>query len=306
MFTSFKRVVRSGFIGFWRNAFVSFTAIFIITVTLLVVGASILFKQTLTASLEQIQNKVDINVYMVTTANENDVLALKKDIEQLPEVKEVVYTSREDALAQFRARHENDETILSALEELDDNPLGASLSIRAKETSQYEGIAAFLKNHQQNEPPDAPLIQRANFNQNKAAIDKLTSIIASVQRSTYIATLILVLASVLIAFNTIRLAIYTSREEIQVMRLVGASNMHIRGPFVVEGIMYGAVSGILSLLILYPVVHWLQVPISSYFQFDILNYFVTQFPYLFLVLVGSGIVLGVVSSTLAIARYLRT
>ena len=151
MLTSIKRVFRSGFIGFWRNAFVSFTAIFVITVTLLVIGASILFKETLTVSLEHIQDKVDINVYMVTTANENEVLALKSELEQLPEVKEVTYTSREDALAQFRSRHENDETILSALEELDENPLGASLSIRAKQTSQYEGIAAFLKEQQESE-----------------------------------------------------------------------------------------------------------------------------------------------------------
>lgn len=306
MLTSLKRVFRSGFIGFWRNAFVSFTAILVITITLLVVGGSILFKETLTVSLIQIQNKVDINVYMVTSADEPAVLALKGEIEQLPEVREVVYTSREDALAAFRARHENDDTILNALDELDENPLGASLAIRARETSQYEGIAAFLREHQENESPEEPLIYGTNFNQNKVAIDKLTNIIASVERTTYILMIILVLASVLIAFNTIRLAIYTAREEIQVMRLVGASNMQIRGPFVVEGMMYGVIAGIVALLILYPTVRWLQDPISRYFDFDIFRYFVGAFPMLFLILLGSGIVLGVTSSVLAIARYLRT
>jgi cell division transport system permease protein len=306
MLTSLKRVFRSGFIGFWRNAFVSFTAILVITITLLVIGGSLLFKETLTASLEQIQTKVDINVYMVTTADEITVLALKEKLEQLPEVREVVYTSREDALAAFRMRHENDDTILNALDELDENPLGASLAIRAKETSQYEGIAAFIREKQESESPEAPLIHRANFNQNKQAIDKLTSIIASVERTTYISMIVLILASVLIAFNTIRLAIYTAREEIQVMRLVGASNMQIRGPFLVEGVMYGLVSGLLALLILYPVVRWLQEPIKDYFEFDIFRHFVTEFPNLFAVLVGSGVVLGVTSSILAIARYLRT
>ena len=306
MLTSLKRVFRSGFIGFWRNAFVSFTAILVITITLLVVGGSVLFKETLTVSLVQIQNKVDINVYMVTTADEPAVLALKSEIEQLPEVREVVYTSREDALAAFRARHEDDDTILNALDELDENPLGASLAIRARETSQYEGIAAFLREHQENESPETPLIYGTNFNQNKVAIDKLTNIIASVERTTYILMIILVLASVLIAFNTIRLAIYTAREEIQVMRLVGASNMQIRGPFVVEGAMYGIVAGILALLILYPTVRWLQDPIIRYFDFDIFRYFVGAFPMLFLTLLGAGIVLGVTSSVLSIARYLRT
>lgn len=305
MITSLKRVVRSGFIGFWRNAFVSLTAIFVITITLLVVGGSMLIGQLLDASLAQIQEKVDINVYMVTTAEEPSVMAFREELEKLPEVREVVYTSREDALAQFRERHKNDEPTLNALEELDDNPLGASLSIRAKETSQYEGIAAFIRDRQAVESPEAPLIYRVNFYQNKEAIDKLTKIIESAERSTYIAMIVLVVSSVLIAFNTIRLTIYTSREEIQVMRLVGASNMHIRGPFVVQGVMYGVVSGVLALLILYPTMLWLGPKTEAFFLFNILEYFVSNFNYLFMVLVGSGVVLGVFSSTLAIARYLR-
>lgn len=305
MVTSLKRVIRAGFVGFWRNGFVSLSAIFVIAVTLIVVGSSILMGQLLDASLVQVREKVDINVYMVTSASEDEINVLKSSLESLPDVREVIYTSREDALAQFRERHQNDELTIQALEELGDNPLGASLSIRANETSQYESIATFLTEHQAAESPEAPLIDRINFNQNKEAIDKLTSIINTVERSSYIAMLILIGASILIAFNTIRLAIYTSREEISVMRLVGASNMFIRGPFVLQGILYGLIAGVLTLLVLYPVVLWLGPGTSAFFGFNIFNYFVENFGYLFFVLVGSGTVLGVVSSTLAIARYLR-
>lgn len=305
VFTSIKRIVRAGFIGFWRNAFVSLSAIFVIMVTLTVVGGTMLMGQLLDVSLAQIQEKVDINVYMRTTASEDAITALKTSLEQLPDVREVVYTSREDALAQFRERHKNDELTIQALEELGDNPLGATLSIRARETSQYESIAAFLEEKRITESTEAPIIDRINFNQNKEAIDKLTGIIGAVERTSYIAMLILVGASILIAFNTIRLAIYTAREEIGVMRLVGASNMFIRGPFVLQGVMYGLLSGVLTLLILYPVTLWLGPGTESFFSFNIFTYFVSNFGYLFAVIVGSGIILGVVSSTLAIARYLR-
>lgn len=305
MITSLKRIIRAGFVGFWRNAFVSLSAIFVITVTLVVIGGMMLFGQLLNTSLTMIKDKVDINVYMVTTAEESTVLDLKTSLESLPDVREVVYTSREDALADFRERHLDDELTIQALEELGDNPLGAALSIRAKETSQYESIARFLEERRATEATDAPLIDRINFNQNKEAIDKLTKIINTVERVSYITMLVLIASSVLIAFNTIRLTIYTSREEIGVMRLVGASNMFIRGPFVLQGVMYGLISGVVTLLVLYPIVLWLGPHTEAFFLFNIFEYFVSNFGYLFVVLVGSGIVLGTVSSTLAIARYLR-
>lgn len=305
MITSLKRIVRAGFIGFWRNAFVSLSAIFVITVTLTVVGGTMLISQLLDVTLTQIKDKVDINVYMHVQASEDAVLKLKTALENLPDVREVAYTSREDALAQFREIHKNDELTIRSLEALDDNPLGAVLSVRARETSQYQNIDSFLEDYKDSVPAGTPLIDRINFGQNKAAIDKLTTIIDTIEQSTFIAMIILISASVLIAFNTIRLAIYTAREEISVMRLVGASNMFIRGPFVLQGVMYGLLSGVLTLLILYPVVLWLGPSTEAFFNFNIFNYFVTDFSHLFFVLVGSGVVLGVTSSVLAIARYLR-
>ncbi len=252
MWTGIKRIVRSGFVGFWRNAFVSIAAIFVMTVALFVVGGTMMIDKLLEVSLDNIQDKVDINVYFVVDAQQPDIDTLKTSLEALPDVEEVTFTSREQALAEFRERHQNDETIMQGLDELGDNPLGASLSIRARETSQYEGIAQFLSDQQALEDPQRPLIDEVNFVKNKEAIDKLTGIIDAVDRSTFVAMVVLVAASVFITFNTIRLAIYTSREEISVMRLVGASNSFIRGPFMLQGIMYGVAAGVLALLILYP------------------------------------------------------
>lgn len=305
MWTGIKRVVRSGFVGFWRNAFVSIAAIFVMTVALFVVGSAMMVDKLLDVSLSNIQSKVDINVYFVVTAQQEDIDALKTSLEALPDVAEVAYTSREDALAAFSERHKNDETIMQGLEELGDNPLGASLSIRAKETSQYEGIARFLSDQQASEDPQRPLIDEVNFVKNKEAIDKLTNIIHAVERSTWVTMIVLVAASVLITFNTIRLAIYTSREEISVMRLVGASNTFIRGPFMLQGIMYGVIAGVLALLILYPLILWLGPETQSFFQFNIFDHFVSDFARIFGIIIGSGIVLGMASSLLAVARYLH-
>ncbi len=305
MWTAFKRIMRGGFVGFWRNAFVSLAAIFVMTVALFVIGATLMLDQLLGASLANIQDKVDINVYFVTSAEQQDIDTLQISLESLPEVTEVTFTSREEALAQFRERHRNDELTIQALEELGDNPLGASLAVRAGETSQYEGIAQFLEEQQAIENPQAPLIDRVNFVKNKNAIDKLTGIIEAVEQSSLVTMLVLVVAAVLITFNTVRLAIYTTREEIAVQRLVGASNMFIRGPFMLQGIMYGMMAGVMALLLLYPILLWIGPETESFFQFNLFTYFVQNFAYLFGVIVGTGVVLGLISSILAVSRYLR-
>lgn len=305
MVTGIKRIIRSGFVGFWRNAFVSIAAIFVMTVALFVVGSTMMIDKLLSVSLDNIQDKVDINVYFVVEAEQTAIDALKVSLEGLPDVEEVTYTSREQALAEFSERHKNDETIMQGLEELGDNPLGASLSIKAQETSQYEGIAQFLNDQQALEDPQKPLIDEVNFIKNKEAIDKLTSIINAVERATFVTMIVLVAASILITFNTVRLAIYTTREEISVMRLVGASNSFIRGPFMLQGVMYGVVAGVLSLLILYPIILWIGPETEAFFQFNLFTYFVSDFVRIFGILVGSGIVLGMVSSILAVTRYLR-
>lgn len=304
MWTAFKRIVRSGFVGFWRNAFVSLAAIFVMTVALFVFGSTMMLDKLLGVSLQNIQEKVDINVYFVTTADDAEMAALKTQLEALTDVEEVKFTSRDEALERFRKQHQNDNTIMQGLDELGDNPLGASLSIRAKETSQYEGIANFLA-EQQGLSVNDPLIDKINYYDNQEAINKLTAIINAVERASLIIMLILVGASIMITFNTIRLAIYTTREEIGVMRLVGASNMFIRGPFMLQGVIYGVVAGVLALIMLYPILIWIGPGTEEFFQFNLFNYFVSDFGRIFVIMIVSGMMLGMVSSLLAVARHLR-
>ncbi|MEK7178981.1 MAG: permease-like cell division protein FtsX, partial [Patescibacteria group bacterium] len=249
--TNFKRIIRSGFLNFWRNGFVSLASILVITITLFIIGSLIFFSAVMDFSLEELRSKVDINVYFISSASEESIGALKSDLEALPEVKLVTYTSRDEALLQFKTRHENDFLTLQALEELGENPLGASLNIRAKETSQYESIARFLEDAQALAAGATPIVDSINYHQNKIAIDRLTRIIDGAQMLGAAIIIIMAIISAVIVFNTIRLAIYTSREEIGVMRLVGANSWYIRGPFLVEGLMYGFLSSIIALTIFY-------------------------------------------------------
>lgn len=299
-------------VGFWRNAFVSFASVLVMTVALFMVATTMLNNYSLEAALGELQEKVDINIYFVTDAPEADMQALQASLEGLPEVAEVVYTSREDALAQFRARHEDDELTIQALEELGDNPLGASLSVRARETSQYEGIANFLSEQQSAGTPQGAIIDRVNYFQNRSAIERLTDIINDTRDNNTLKTVLLILVAIFVAFNTIRLAIHNSREEISVMRLVGASNFYISTPFVIAGIFQGLIAGVLVLLALYPALIFYEGAFYPFPFFDeagytglLFGYYVSNFGYIFSVLVGSGIAIGAVSSFLAVRRYLR-
>ena len=299
-----KRVARYGLIGFIRNGFVSLAAIVIMAITLFVVAGLLVAGDALQSTLQQLTSKVDVNVYFATGASEEQILSVKKSLEALPEVASVTYTSREQALAEFRDRHKNDQLTIQALDQLSDNPLGGSLAIQAKNTSQYENIAKFLEAQQSSQ--DGSAISKVNFYQNKTAIDRLTSIIETSRTIGLVTAAFLFAASLLITFNTIRLAIYTARDEIGVMNLVGAGRWYVRGPFMIAGVLYGVVAGLVVLVVLYPVAAWMGPPSERFFSsFNVFDYFTSQFPLIFLVVMSLGVVLGALSSFLAVRRYLR-
>ena len=306
MVTGIRRVVKAGFVGFWRNAYVSLASIFVLSIALFVIGATMFINQLLDTSLSTLQSKVDINVYFVPDAPEDEVQRILQAVEALPDVSSVTFTSREDALQQYRERNKDNAISLQALEELDENPLGANIAIQAKETSQYGNVALFLEEQREQELPQVQVIDEINYARNKDSIDTLTSIINATEQASLIIMSILLIAAILITFNTIRLAIYTSREEISIMRLVGAGNMFIRGPFMLQGIMYGFISGVLALLLFYPLLVWLGPRTEAFFDLNLFTYYMAHFGEIFGLLVGIGIVLGLLSSTFAVARYLRT
>lgn len=323
IFTHFKRITKTGFINFWRNGFLSFSAIVVITLSLSVFGALIFGSAFGRALLKEVKNKVDINVYFVLDSQETDILALKKTVENLPEVDKVEYVSRDQVLASFKDKWKDNTLILQGLDEIGDNPFPAVLNIKAKEPSEYAGIAHFLDS-KSNSKDGTSIIEKINYNQNKLIIDRLGRIIPAAEKAGSIVAILFVLVAIIITFNTIRLIIFTSKDEISVMKLVGASNLYIRGPFVVSGIMYGIFSGILTLLVMGGFAYYSDslllkffasgattvtgVSSDLYFTSALANfapYFIQNFGQIFGIIMGSGIVLGAISSYLSVKRYLR-
>ena len=306
MITSTKRVFKAGFVGFWRNAYVSLASIFVMTVSLFVIGMTMFVSQLLETSMITLQSKVDISVYFSPGAPAEEVDRVRMAVEALPDVERVSFTSKEEALRQYREDNQDNAIALQALEELNENPLGSNIAVQAKETGNYEGIARFLDELKAQEQPQLPVIYDVDYSENENAINALTTIVGATERASYVVMIVLLLASILITFNTVRLAIYTSREEIAIMRLVGAGNMFIRGPFMLQGIMYGFISGVLALLLFYPILIWLGPRTEAFFELNLFTYYMAHIGEIFGVLVGIGIVLGFLSSTFAVARYLRT
>ena len=297
--------------SFWRNSFVSLASVFVMTMTLMIIGSLMFLNSVVAEFVTYVEDKVDVNVYFVVDASESDfvpeadeaaIADLAEAVQKLPEVAFVTFPSRDEALAVFRQNHENDQLTLQALDELGENPFGASLAVKAKDPSQYAGIAGFLNDRMQDAP--LPLIDSVNYAENKIVIDRLQEMTRYAERFGYLIIILFAAASVLITFNTVRLAIYTEKEEIGVMRLVGASNMYVRGPFIVEGTLYGAVSGLIALLLFIPLTLAARGATMAAFGADIFALYIGQLWLFIIVLVGAGALLGAVSSFLAVRKYL--
>ncbi len=303
---TFKRVLVSGAKSFRRGGAVSAATVLVMTVTLSIIGSLIFLSALLTFTVNTIKDKVDVSVYFVTTAAEADILSVKSQLEKLPQVASVSYTSADDALAAFRNRHANDQLTLQALDELGGNPLDASLEVRAKDPSEYENIVKFLEASPTLSPGSTSIVDRINYSQNKDVIDRLSLAIQATREIGFAIIVLFAFASILIAFATVRLAIYVAKDEIAVMRLVGASNAYIQGPFIVTGVITGVTAAIIVLFLLWPATWYAGMKTVTWFGgFNVASYYGSHFALVFSVLMLSGIFLGAVASVLAIRKYLK-
>ncbi|MCX6712196.1 MAG: permease-like cell division protein FtsX [Candidatus Vogelbacteria bacterium] len=301
--TNIKRVLKLGLVNFGRNGLVSVSSVMAMTITLFVIGALFLGGNFLTSALSEVRNKMDISVSFKTDAPEADILSLKKDLTLLPEVKQVSYSSREEELLAFRERHKDNETIVQSLDEVD-NPFGARLNIQAVDPAQFDKITNFINSKNSPANGGSSLIDQISYK--KDVVSKLTNLINTSKKLGLAVALVLALLSIFAVFNTISLAIYTSREEISVMRLVGASGSYVKGPFMVEGMIAGVVASFLSLALLYPAVLWVRsATIDVYGGINLVSFYFSNFGKIFVILFGSGIILGFLASYWATRRYAK-
>jgi len=301
MFTALYRIIKYGLQGFKRNSWLSITTIIVMTLALLVFLGLILFSVLTNNTIDLLKEKIDISVYFKNTATEDNILKIKRSIESLSEIKSVEYISRDQALAIFKERHSEDATISEAINVLEENPLSASINIKAKDPKDFPVIAAYLNNENLKED-----VEQVSYNQNQIVIDRLATIVDTAQKGGIGLILILSLVAILVSLNAIMLAIHSTREEINIMRLVGASNIFIRGPYIVQGILYGFIAAILSVLFMAPLVYFAAPYLNMIMpEIDMWNYLISNTLHLTLYQVVFGIVLGMVSSTIAVRKYLK-
>lgn len=304
-FIKLKRVIVSGYRNFTRSGFTSLASILIMTITLFVITSLIFIQAALSSSLNDIKEKVDVTVYFVSNTDESPIKNIEEALMNLPEVQSITYTSQDQALTDFKEKHSNDYLTLQALDELGQNPLGASLNIKAKDPSQYESIVKYFEGDSTLSREALTIVDKIDYHQNKIVIDRLTSIINGAKKLGFAVSLILVLISLVITFSTIRLIIYMSRDEINVMKLVGADGKYIRGPFIVSGILVGIMASIVTILIFIPVSIWLGNQMTDFVGINLYTYYKSNFLQLFIIMLGSGVAIGVISSVFAIHRYLK-
>lgn len=302
MLTIFKRILKFGFLGFWRNKSLSLQVIFIMGVVVFAITFIFLFEQVGNFLINQSEKKVDISVYFKKDVSEETMLNLKQELITLTDkVKSVDYISKQEANEIFIERHKDDKFYLEALSQVQEEPFLASLNIKAFSSNHYAFIDEFLKNKESEN-----IIEKVSYSKNKEVIDQLFYITSNVKKAGLVGGIAIALLVILITFNTIKLTILSMKDEITTSRLVGASNWFIRGPFLVQSILYALVSVIVFDIIFVGFVVFVNSKMQTLFlDFNLVSVLKSNGAYLFLAQLIFAIFLGAVSSLLAARRYLK-
>jgi cell division transport system permease protein len=301
MIALIRRVFKAGWTNYSRDKGLIAANVFILSLAVLTFTTLFTLKTAGDFLVSSIQDKVDVAVYFKFDATEEDIFKIKDQLVGIPQVKDVQYVSQEEALRVFTERHKHDPVLMQSLEEVGKNPFSASLNIKAFQASQYQAVADFLGN-----ASFASVIDKVDYYQRKPVIEKIFSLINGANTLGVVFSVLIALIASLIVFNTIRMAIYNSREEIKVQRLVGASNWFIRGPFLVQG----AVAGFFAFVICFVLFGLICFLVGSRTEFlfpslNLFEFFNNNFWYLVLIQIVSGVGLGIVASLVAVRRYLK-
>jgi cell division transport system permease protein len=275
-------------------------------VTLTIVLFSIIANATFNNTINDINQKIDISVYLKDTVTQQQRDDFTNQLKGLPNVKSVNYISKEQALANYKEDNKDNLDLLLAISQTD-NPLPATIQIKPEDPVRINDIKSVIE-----EPKNLALQsdQTSYSGDRKEAIDKISHATSFFKKAVLVGVVIFAIISMLIIFNTIRMAIFNRRDELKIMRLLGAKPWYIRGPFIVETMIYGIVAAVASIAIcnLLFVVESQAFNASSLGLLDITfanDYFGQHF-WLFLVMqLTAGMAIGAISALIATKRYLR-
>ena len=300
-----SRVIKFAWQSFFRNIWLSVVTVIIIVLSLLSVSfllmANIISDHLLTAVGQRTQVYIDLTAQSST----EQAKALISELQKLPAIKEAAMVSPEETLANFKKRHRAEPLILDSLAALKNNPFSGSILISVHRIADFPVI---LKELSRPDYKDFLEIDDQEFSEAKILVERISDYSAKIQRTWVGVSLVFLIISLLIVFNTVQVGIYTHREEIGIMKLVGASNSFIRGPFLVEGGLYSFISVVILMLLLYPFLLLLQPYVDSFlreYSLNLISALNQNFGRIFGVNLLIAAVITAVSSLLATRRYLK-
>lgn len=303
---TFLRMCRYGVNNFTRNAWLTIAATAVMTITLLVIFVSVVAHNVLLSTVEQLRDRVDMSIYLKTETTEEDVLKVQAEVAKLSSVLEVTNTSPEQARERFIGENRNDADTLDAIKEAT-NKFPWTLTIKVQDINDTSQLSTFvaenavLKEH-------IDLARDPSFaGDRRESIEKIGGAANLAQNAGIGASIIFTAISMLIIFNTIRMAIFNRREEIQMMKLIGAEKSFIRGPFVVEAIVYGFFAALVASGLGYAALFFVAPTLTSYGinaqpTVEMMTYYAGFF---LLAMIAAGALIGIVSSLMATRRYLK-
>lgn len=298
----FSRVMKLGLTNFWRNRWLSLAATLVMTLTLLIIGIFILMNIVINKTTDSIREKMDISVYFKDSASIDDIVNLQQQIASRSDVKEVKYVSKEEALVNFNAQEKGKQ--VANLISANENPLPRSLEIKAQQAENLNTIADFVSQDQYKK-----MVHSVSYQDNKLVIDRLIGMTTFLKRIGWVFSAIFVLISVLVISNTIKLTIFTRKDEIEIMRYVGANDSFIKVPFIIEGFLYGLIATVIAVIIIKLGVIFLSPMMTKFLGIDLSVKMVGFFSSSFLGIVGVelliGIAIGIGCSLISIRRYVK-
>ena len=298
MIITLKRIFRAGWQSFSRDGGIAVATIFILVLAIFLVSTIFLSKDVSQFLIASLQEKADISVYFKEFVLEDDILKIEEKLSQVPGVKNVEYVSGEEAIKRLVEKHPQ---LIESVQETEGMLKLAALNISVFEANQYQAVVNFLENSNFKDSIDF-----VDYSQRKPVIERIFSLTSLATKTGIFLSIVLIITAILVTFNTIRLAILNSIEEIKIQRLVGASNWFIRGPFLVQGAIAGMIAVLISLSIFSLLIWFLSPKIEFFFAgLNLFNLFMKNFWILLLIQFSTGILLAVISSTIAIRKYLK-
>lgn len=299
MLTFLIRTLQYALQDFWRNFWLSVITVTVIFIALFSFNSLVLVKTISDYTLQTIEKKIDVSVFINPGIEESVILDLRARILGLAEVKEVIYISAEESLESMKEKHKNDPEIIQSIDELGENPLGAQLVVQAQTAEQYDPIVELLGDERY-----GSIIADKNFDEHTFIIDRVAGISSRVRNIASVLTIIFTMIALIVVFNTLRIIIYTHRDEIAIMRLVGATKWFIRLPYIWQSLLYALFAVGIFLLVWYPLLGFIQPYINELFvdgsAINLVEFYNVNFIMLF------GLQLLVLVVLLSIASILAT